>query len=117
MALSRLFSLDLSDGRCHRADCHVCVSYKGKGSSRCKRKSIVYKSVCTVCLSNGSKEGVYIGESGRSLYERSLEHMADALNLKEKSHIVKHWAINHPELDEQPIFNFEVIKVLPTPPK
>ena len=31
--LSRLFSLDLSDGRCYRADCLVCLKHTGNGSS------------------------------------------------------------------------------------
>ena len=68
LPMSRLFSLDLSDGLCHRVDCHVCISHNGKGSSKCKRKSVVYKSICLVCQSSVSSEGVYIGESGRSLY-------------------------------------------------
>ena len=34
--ISRLFSLDLSDGRCHRADCRVCLYHTGTGSSKCK---------------------------------------------------------------------------------
>ena len=40
--LSRSFSLDLSDGRCHRADCDVCLKHTSKGSSKCKKKSVVY---------------------------------------------------------------------------
>ena len=42
--LSRLFTLDLSDGRCHRTDCQVCSGFAGRGSSICKQKSVVYVS-------------------------------------------------------------------------
>ena len=34
MPLSRLFSLDLSDDRSHRADCVVCLSHTGSGSAK-----------------------------------------------------------------------------------
>ena len=112
--LSRLFSLDLSDGLCHRLDCTVCEKHNGKGSSKCKRKSIVYESRCMSCPSS-SNQGVYIGESSRSLYERSLEHLDDAHNLRKCSHIIKHWALNHPSLMTQPNFKFKVLKVHRTP--
>ena len=112
--LSRLFSLDLSSGRCQRWDCHVCRLHKGKGSSKCMRKSIVYESRCLSCPPN-SNIGVYIGESGRSLYERSTEHLEDAKNLKKCSHIVKHWALQHPTMISQPVFKFSVLKVHKTP--
>ena len=81
--LSRLFSLDLSDGRCHRADCVVCEKHTKKGSSRCRRKSVVYTSCCQVCLESGSDAGTYVGETGRSLFERSKEHLDDVVNHKE----------------------------------
>ena len=41
--------------------------------------------------------------------------MQDALDQKDGSHIFKHWALCHPDLPEQPIFNFYVLKVYPTP--
>ena len=47
--LSRLFILDLSDGRQPCVDCPVCEFHTGKGASRCKRKSKLYQSVCQVC--------------------------------------------------------------------
>ena len=111
LPLSRLFSLDLSDGRCHRADCPVCDLPSHKGPTKCKVKSIVYESACQVCLKNGSSDGIYIGESGRSLYERSKEHLEDAKNHKDSSHIWKHWALCHQDLMVQPVFKFKVIRV------
>ena len=106
--ISRLFSLDLSTGCCHRSKCAVCLLHTGKGSSKGKRKSIVYESKCQLC--KHSNEGLYVGESGRSLYERAGEHLADAADQKTSSHIYKHWAISHPEEELQPVFKFSVVK-------
>ena len=36
-------------------------------------------------------EGVYVGESVRSMFERAGEHWADVVAKKEDSHISKHW--------------------------
>ena len=94
--ISRLFSLDLSSGRCHRADCIVCELHSRSFSSKCKRNSIVYESQCQLCLKSNSNKGLYVGESGRTLYERSLEHLYDAAEQKTSSHIFKHWALEHP---------------------
>ena len=55
VALSRLFSLDLSSGRCLRADCVVCEFHTGISSSKCKRKSVVYESRCMLCYDPKSK--------------------------------------------------------------
>ena len=54
-------------------------------------------------------EGIYVGDSGRSLYERAGEHMADARGMKENSHIVKHLATPHPEMTSAPKFKLKVI--------
>ena len=93
---SCLFPLNFSNGTCKRADCPVCLNPSLKGPSRCKTKSIVYESRCSLCKSIGSKAGTYIGESGRSLCEHCLEHLEDAKDRKPSSHIWKHWALNYP---------------------
>ena len=108
--ISRLFSLDLSSGRCHRADCIVCELHSRSFSSKCKRNSIVYESQCQLCLKSNSNKGLYVGESGRTLYERSLEHLYDAAEQKSSSHIFKHWALEHPDEEHQPIFKFKVVR-------
>ena len=59
--LSRMFSLDLSDGICHRIDCHVCLTHNGKGNSKCRENNIVYKSSCNWWVAKGSNQGTYIG--------------------------------------------------------
>ena len=54
--------------------------------------------------------GIYIGESSRSLAERSLEHFKDAEAFYKKSHMVKHWMITHGEMETLPPFRIKVIK-------
>ena len=55
-----------------------------------------------------SRVGVYIGESSRSLQERSFEHLRDARKLDGKSHIVKHWMEDHPSMENIPPFRFRI---------
>ena len=92
----------------------------------CKAKNIVYESVCQLCnpqssreeadhgdvqpsgRDGGPREGVYIGESSRSLHERSIEHVRDAGAFSVKSHIVKHWMTSHPSLPNPPKMSFKV---------
>ena len=55
-------------------------------------------------------KGVYIGESRRSLYKRTKEHIEDAKKDAPESHIRKHWGECHPEMLEMPIFKFNIVK-------
>ena len=86
----------------------------------CRKSNILYESFCNICntkdddknkntedkLEKFKKEvGVYAGEFGRSIYERAGEHRQDALGRKEDSHMVNHWLISHPELEEPPSFS------------
>ena len=77
----------------------------------------MYDSSCT--LSNPSirqedtqvgRKGVYIGETSRSIHERSKEHQKDASDFSIKSHQVKHWMNTHPEENIQPPFRIRMIK-------
>ena len=53
--------------------------------------------------------------TGRTLYERSAEHLSDASDMKPASHIFKHWALHHPELNVQTVLKFKVLKPHKTP--
>ena len=55
------------------------------------------------------RRGVYIGESSRSLYERSKEHLKDAESFDPGSHIVKHWMLEHPDERDCPGFSFSIM--------
>ena len=56
-----------------------------------------------------SKQGVYVGESARSIFERAKEHQADEEGRKEDSHRIKHWLSSHQELKSPPKFRVEVV--------
>ena len=55
------------------------------------------------------QKGVYVGESARSIFERAREHRQDAADGSEDSHIIKHWKVSHPELQEPPQFHIKVV--------
>ena len=80
------------------------------------------ESFCTICNPEEEKigqkdelrflkdvKGIYVGESSRSLYERTKEHVADREGLKEESHQVKHWLLDLRDLQEPPPFKFRLI--------
>ena len=60
-------------------------------------------------------KGIYVGESSRSLYERTREHVADRVGRKEESHQVKHWLLDHGELKEPPEFKFRLVRSFKDP--
>ena len=76
----------------------------------------MYQNRCTVCHvgkskddSNMTRKGVYVGESARSMYERAKEHESDRVWELEESHQIKHWVLDHPELDALPNFKFRLV--------
>jgi hypothetical protein len=111
--------------QCNRTDCQTCQQ-GDEVVQDCFRRNILYESTCMTCedrlkeqdntgakqnKGRGKLEGhfVYVGESSRSIYERSLEHMNDAKKKTEDSHIWKHWAEHHPN-ESMPRFSFKVIR-------
>ena len=107
-------------GHCGRSGCPPCDSTEDGKRANCKSKNILYESKCLVCnppsnedkpskrLDVVGRKGIYLGESSRSLHERSVEHHRDANAFSNKSHIIKHWVMSHPELDERPAFKFTI---------
>ena len=94
-------------GKCPRENCHSC-NQGGEEAKKedCFRRNILYESRCGVCedrvggekkkrrLKVGEKypeKNIYVGETSRSLFERSLEHVRDGRNGAEDSHIATHW--------------------------
>ena len=66
-------------------------------------------AVCSNSRQNQeSRLGIYIGESSRSLFERSKEHIKDAINFKADSHIIKHWILTHPVSDTMPPMSIRI---------
>ena len=112
---------------CERQDCVPCGQPDEKRID-CKKRNIMYESYCTVCNPEEAKRGkmdeitflkagrgIYVGESARSLYERTKEHMADRVGLKEESHQVKHWLTEHRELQEPPPFKYRLVRTFKDP--
>jgi hypothetical protein len=52
-----------------------------------------------------------VGETSRSLFERSLEHHRYAEAFSESSHMVKHWIQEHPAARKRPEFEFSILGV------
>ena len=110
-----------SGAHCGREDCTPC-NQGGENLQDCTRRGIIYESVCTICNPEGEKKekigdlretrefpSIYVGESGRSLYERAGEHWRDYRSGAEDSHILKHWT-NHHQSQGEPAFRIRVIK-------
>ena len=99
---------------CHWPDCPTCANRETGKSSSCRISNIVYEATCIECLkqvSDGIKPkdqvGRYIGESSRTLAERSREHVAGAGNLEYENFIVKHWVISHSDSIGPPCMRFK----------
>ena len=103
----------------------------GQGDEKrvdCKRRNILYESSCNICNADVNKKeegneitilkagkGIYVGESSRSLYERTKEHQADRVELDDKSHQIKHWLTDHADLSYPPTFRFKLIRSFTDP--
>ena len=72
----------------------------------CTRVSVLYENICADCNPDARGEkpvknikndppSVYIGESSRSLQERSQEHHADLKHRRERNHMLKHIKLHH----------------------
>ena len=92
---------------CSREDCVTC----NQGTEvlpDCKKRSLVYENICLECNPGAAKPGdlkeedtnkdipsIYVGETARSVMERSKEHWDDFKSRKPDSHILKHWVLHH----------------------
>ena len=81
-------------------------------------ESVVYENVCVKCNPGAREPGelkeirsdvpsVYVGETSRSIQERSLEHWASFRSKNAKSHIFQHQAMEHG--GEPPDFMMRVV--------
>ena len=115
--LANLFSTDLGKGKHCGRDCPPCDGSSMESRQNCKARNVVYETSCNICnpieekpsiqKEEKTREGIYIGESSRSLHERSLEHLRDARKFSKKSHIAKHWMLAHPTINIMPTFSFK----------
>ena len=104
--------------QCGRSTCIPCTQ-KGEEVQNCKKRGIIYESICIKCNPDGRKKGplkdpvtsppsVYIGETARSLHERSREHWDSFKNGNKDSHILKHHHLHHGG-EGEPEMHFKIV--------
>ena len=118
--LARLFQRVYSPRTCHWDECPACAySNTSKKPPKCRVNNVVYEAVCIECEEEakdavdegiGMKIGRYVGETSRTLAERSKEHIDGAKNCDYDNFIIKHWVNNHSELPDIPRMRFRVLK-------
>ena len=119
-SLKSMFPLNTIWGgvHCGREDCIPC-SQEGEEIGNCKMRNIVYESACKKCNPEVGNKGplknpctnppsLYVGETGRSLHERSREHWDSYRNGSKDSHILKHHILHHGGIGE-PEMIFKVV--------
>ena len=109
-----------------RLDCHTCQ--QGGTQERkedCFRRNILFECRCGRCEDRQGGEpkrkrqrkddkkiegkNIYVGETARSLYERTKEHIRDGRNETPDSHIAKHWEECHAG-EDMPEFRFKIVR-------
>ena len=119
--LTKYFKKEKSLNVCHRAECGVCQNSDKKRPSMCQVKGVVYSAVCLDCEKEyveGNSErhnGVYIGETARTLSERSGEHRSGYRRMDFSNFMFKHWSNKHSDSDTPPEFRFSVLRKHPDP--
>ena len=120
--LARLFPRNKQSSKCHWEECQTCLYTETGKQSKCRVGNVVYEAVCLECIDeekNGNRQkedvGRYIGESSRTLAERSAEHVKLADNIDHDSFIVKHWVTNHTSLMKAPRMRFRVLRSFQDP--
>ena len=88
---------------CGRERCFTCMSAeKEKEKGRCNKEGMIYSITCITCRDSQEKRVEYLGETGRSLFQRGTEHLEAILEKDEQHPLVKHWIEEHLEDRIQP---------------
>ena len=119
---------------CERQGCMLCETKLRTGKSLkqdCSKRSLVYETMCKNCYDEDMRKieedeemgeemkkrkmkdirvYKYIGETARSIFERTREHKSDAEQLNPSSHMLKHILDQHEgERPEEIVFNVKVL--------
>ena len=94
--------------KCGREECVTCEQEGAEELPDCSKRSVLYENACLECIPTAGKKGgpreqdintevpaLYVGESSRSIMERSKEHWAGYVGAKEDNHILRHQQITH----------------------
>ena len=109
--------------KCEREDCTTC-NQGAEELADCKKPSVLYENICGTCNPGAVKGGnmeevrsdvptLYVGETSRTIYERSREHWTDWKRRKDNSHIKKHQEEVHGG-GEEPKFIMKVVRSFKT---
>ena len=90
---------------CGRPSCLPCLAKPGS----CRRSGVTYRVICLTCKDKEVRS-TYIGESHRSLFDRSAEHEAALISKNRGYSVVKQWEEVHPEMKIPPKYSYQVIK-------
>ena len=104
---------------CGRDECVPCTQ-GAEELPQCTQPSLVYENVCKLCNPGAAEKReqptfrtdiptVYVGETSRSLFERTKEHWGAWHAKKEDSHILRHQVGAH-GADEEPSFVMRAVK-------
>ena len=84
---------------CDSTDCLPCKHGRGEGG-QCGGCGVNYEIECQLCPDG--ERAMYIGESSRNLYTRSLEHLRNFRSRTVKSFMVRHMNAKH--RGEEPLY-------------
>ena len=114
---SRFPLSNLWDGsKCGREECTMC-NQGAEVLPNFTKPSVLYENICSVCNEGAAakkelervKDGsIYVGESSRSIFERSQEHWSDWRTGSDKSHIKRHQGAANP--GEEPQFTIRTVR-------
>ena len=80
----------------------------------CRTPGVVYEFICQKCLEAG-KISKYIGETGRPINARGIEHVRDYIANKPGNPLAKHNLVSHTDDKKKVRFNMKITKVFKDP--
>ena len=92
---------------CMRSDCMICNT--GEKNGDCRRRNVCYQTWCQICKEKG-KDTVYLGETGRTGYERAKEYVGDWKSRKEDTHMHEHGEKEHRDTEGGPHFGMKILR-------
>ena len=82
---------------CGRESCHPCKARDSqKKKYPCWDRSVLYRAFCLKCKEEG-KVAEYIGETGKSVFQRSSNHYDSVKYRRSSSFMLRHQLRSHPE--------------------
>ena len=114
--LQKFQKKDPFEEACSSHDCKPCAHLNDgqRKFSNCRSNNVSYSAKCVPCDKRG-KEKVYIGETSRNLYMRSVEHYNDLKRKSDRSFMLKHIKKEHVNEEQSVQFMWKVLKKFQKP--